>query len=514
MDYIEKLELQTEEVEEIETLEKHTIINNTPVSVNKYNGHTREFLAIGTAYDDGFNQLKETDGLGISCIVSKEVKEARKDVNGNVHAKLKNRIDSEVNEINSLLDTIVNTVSDSDLILKYGAKLDGVSDDTNAFRLAIKENNIILNKSYNILLCDTINVPNNRILDFAGSIITSNVSTRLFKYGSDEDTYFSGFGELRNIGNVIMKDSTILVSCTKTIFQKFVNIKVSQLKENTTIFNLLNCFNIIHDNCHVGYSNAGRVGGTNVMKVVCRTDNYLTVGVNNNTNSKVTNCLFQNATNGFLINGNDGSVDSYSIDNQGFTNCGTCINILGDPNLNHVIQISNSRIEKSDVGIINTSQMSINNLHLYHNKLSIKNSSNGRLNIMGNIHILSNDGDVGIENTGLLRLENSDIMHTSNTNFILNQHSRPWKANIVVNNTNNFDGIIEKINNVIVRQTVDFNLSDLPTNGVFNGTELKIYSWDSNLKIGIVDNEFYNCVRKGVLNLIFLDGSWRVNGSY
>ena len=56
MDYIDKLDLQTEELEEIETLEKHSIINNEPVSVNKYNGHTRDFLPIGEEYDDGFNQ--------------------------------------------------------------------------------------------------------------------------------------------------------------------------------------------------------------------------------------------------------------------------------------------------------------------------------------------------------------------------------------------------------------------------------------------------------------------------
>ena len=60
MDYIEKLELQTEEVKEVETLEKHTIINDTAVSVNKYNGHTREFLAINGDYKDGFIELKET----------------------------------------------------------------------------------------------------------------------------------------------------------------------------------------------------------------------------------------------------------------------------------------------------------------------------------------------------------------------------------------------------------------------------------------------------------------------
>ena len=58
MVYIEKLNLQTEEIKEVKVLEKHTIINGT-YSVNKYNGHTREFLAIGGDYNDGFIQLKE-----------------------------------------------------------------------------------------------------------------------------------------------------------------------------------------------------------------------------------------------------------------------------------------------------------------------------------------------------------------------------------------------------------------------------------------------------------------------
>lgn len=97
MDYIEKLELQTEEIKEVETLEKHTIINNVPFSVNKYNGHTREFLAIDGDYNDGYKQLKEVDGIEISCKVSKEVKQAREDIYGNVHKNLKDRIDSDLN---------------------------------------------------------------------------------------------------------------------------------------------------------------------------------------------------------------------------------------------------------------------------------------------------------------------------------------------------------------------------------------------------------------------------------
>ena len=108
MKYIEKLDLQTEEVTEAKPLEKHIITNSDPISVDEYKGHDDEFLAVGEEYDDGFNQLKETNGLGISCIVSKEVKEARKDVNGNIHEKLKDRIDSEVNNLKSSLDNKTN----------------------------------------------------------------------------------------------------------------------------------------------------------------------------------------------------------------------------------------------------------------------------------------------------------------------------------------------------------------------------------------------------------------------
>ena len=55
---IEKLDIQIEDVKEVENLEKHIIINDI-FSVNKYNGHSREFLAIGEDYDDGFIQLNE-----------------------------------------------------------------------------------------------------------------------------------------------------------------------------------------------------------------------------------------------------------------------------------------------------------------------------------------------------------------------------------------------------------------------------------------------------------------------
>ena len=106
MKYIEKLNLQTDEIEEVETLEKHTIINNEPISVNKYNGHTRDFLALDGDFNDGFKQLKETNGLGINCIVSKRV-----------------------NDLKSSLENIVTYD-----IEKYDCVGDGITDNKEKFK--------------------------------------------------------------------------------------------------------------------------------------------------------------------------------------------------------------------------------------------------------------------------------------------------------------------------------------------------------------------------------------------
>ena len=97
MDYIDKLDLQTEEVKEVETLEKHTIINNKPFTVDEYLGHTREFLALDGEYSEGFIQLNNANMFANSCYVAREIHEARKDVHGNFHENLKDRIDSDVN---------------------------------------------------------------------------------------------------------------------------------------------------------------------------------------------------------------------------------------------------------------------------------------------------------------------------------------------------------------------------------------------------------------------------------
>lgn len=122
MKYIDKLDLQTEGVKEVETLEKHTIINDT-FSVNKYNGHKKEFLPIGGDYNDGFRQLNETVTFGVNCKVSRE---------------LNDKISK---------NTFMVNVKD------FGAKGDGIADDTQAFKDTVTYvNKFFLDTNYQTML--------------------------------------------------------------------------------------------------------------------------------------------------------------------------------------------------------------------------------------------------------------------------------------------------------------------------------------------------------------------------
>ena len=60
MDFIKKIEIQTEKITETKPLEKNIIINSCPVTVDNFNGHTKDFLPLDGKYDDGFTPIIHT----------------------------------------------------------------------------------------------------------------------------------------------------------------------------------------------------------------------------------------------------------------------------------------------------------------------------------------------------------------------------------------------------------------------------------------------------------------------
>ena len=106
MKYIKKLDLQTEEIQEVKNLEKHNIIFNEPFTVDKYVGHAGDFLAIDGEYEDGFNQFNETNIVGVSCFVSKEVHNINNKINYIVRPELFNGNDDS-EKIQKAIDFLV-----------------------------------------------------------------------------------------------------------------------------------------------------------------------------------------------------------------------------------------------------------------------------------------------------------------------------------------------------------------------------------------------------------------------
>ena len=200
MDYIEKLELQTEEIQEVENLEKHKIIISDPFSVNKYKGHADEFLAIDGEFNDGFNQLNKANGSVVNCIVSKRVNE------------IKNNLSVSVKD--------------------FGAKGNGTSDDTkairDAFNYAIENNKGVFFPSGEFICNEKLNIVSG--LNVAGCGVNSSI-----KYTGVD----SLFEIQENASNWVIKD-----------------LKMTGNDKGCGIKGLL-CYEGIIDNCNIQHFQHG-----------------------------------------------------------------------------------------------------------------------------------------------------------------------------------------------------------------------------------------------------------------
>ena len=263
MDYIDKLELQTEEVEEIETLEKHTIINNNPLSVDKYLGHAEEFLALDGDYNDGFNELNKTNGLGISCIVSKEVKEARQDVNGVIHTKLKDRIDSEVNEIKTSLDNMISKSFIS--VTDYGALHKEDIDDRmaiqNAIDYLVEIGGGILYFPKGTYLIKTTNENNNGLSIKGKNIKLIGEGTSCIKATIDMDNLISLDDECHylEINNMVIHGNKLAKYCLRgnTMYHPYMTLRNTTFQSATQINVNIATYVALIEKCIFNHGNNG-----------------------------------------------------------------------------------------------------------------------------------------------------------------------------------------------------------------------------------------------------------------
>ena len=247
MDYIDKLELQTEEIKEVETLEKHTIINNEPFTVVEYEGHTREFLAVDGEYDDGFTQLNETNGISINCLVSKKVKNLETSLNN-----IKNNLETSLDNIkNSIITNEINIATPPDNLLP--CDMSGKTDSTEKLKniLEYATNNYshvkIVIPNGTILITDTIDIDVEKISIECNALILCDMS---------KEKYALRFGSTGEFSGRYNKGRTLY----KGLFLRCVNTDIN-LRSNAILFTgtmeTAGSSNITFENCVIQDFNNG-----------------------------------------------------------------------------------------------------------------------------------------------------------------------------------------------------------------------------------------------------------------
>lgn len=292
---------------------------------------------------------------------------------------------------------------------EFGAKLDGVTDDTLAVERALAVGCVMLPSNSSIKL-NNLSVPDFKTIDFNGSFVYTD-SYAIKCIATEEHGY------IRNVtianAHFIVPDvpdspahSFGGVYLDGAIKCNIINSEIANAYDGSELAYIRNSFNITLDRIYCGTGNESR---TKAYGVSFYCGSPIITGSDNITNCVIKDCLIQNVKYGIYVDSNAGLFDTNKFENTGFTNCEICININGTSSSTRNVTVDGLRAEFSNKGIVNTGYMSIKDVYFTRmtddaitnsgNMVALGNITGYNPNDYSEVNLFNNSGVINASDT-------------------------------------------------------------------------------------------------------------------
>lgn len=238
-------------------------------------------------------------------------------------------VDTHLTTLDGEIDSLEQKIIERPFVdpRDYGAKLDGVTNDTMAIREALTHGSLLFPRGSHVLLRD-VDVPDFTTIDFNDSFVYLNgVAVGDYCIGLHHDTSYRRMVTIKNAHFILPNDNRLYrgIHANGTIKCTIENCEVANIYTKQIGFDIYDSFNLTLRNVYVGTGNSeGYVADTAGIKVTATATPDI-AGTNNITNCIIENALIQNVNVGITLN-NSGLIDTLTIRNVGFSYCTTAIN--------------------------------------------------------------------------------------------------------------------------------------------------------------------------------------------